>query len=621
MLMPLLSRRLAGLFVLTVSLASASRAQQPRNLGFEVADPRGLPLGWQVIASGYETVLDGTAPFAGRFSLRTRWVDTTRAPDPTRVAATIGEVALGVPAGARIRFSAYIRTENVNSGAARLLGFVRDAQDRPIVNVNGTISPARGTTPWTRYEVIIPVDSANRRVVFGVQHVGDGTAWFDSLSLEIVGGSRLPDVQEMIAAPRPAEDLSRLLSDAELALPPDNPRLAENPAYASWVRANAHPVRSLGANDFSDLRFLAPLLEKKRIVQLGESSHGAAEFSMAKVRLIKYLHEELGYDVMAFESGIYECDHAQRYIARLSAEQLMRQCIFGVWWVDEALPLFEYIKETQKTPRPLRLAGFDMQVMGGSGASRTRPEMFRLLIAPVDSSYARRVYEVDADFAYNFSPRYAAANERRLVPFYDSLAKFLGANAVAMRRSAGADSELVGLARQVALSMVVETRHVGAPAGQARMDPRDSAMADNLDFLLNARYPGKKVMVWAHNYHIQHREGTQAPLSMGRFVAQRHRAELYTIGLFMYRGVSAGNDRSPMVVAQSSAGNLESILHQAPWKYSFVDFSRATREPGSEWMWQPITGLSWGINPERFVPRDEYDGVLFIDRVHPPRYR
>lgn len=613
------SLRCAVLFA--VSFAGVSMSQQPRNLGFEAADFRGLPVGWQVKADGYETMLDPTGPFAGRFSVRTRWKDSTRVPDMTREAATLAELALGVPARSVVRFSAYIRTDRVNSGLARLIAFVRDAQDRAIGTMNVSNVSARGTTAWTRYEVTVPVDSANSRLVFGVQHLGDGTAWFDSLALEIVGGARLTDVQELTLAPRPAEDFSRLLTDPELALPPSSTGVAENPAYASWVQSNAHPVRSLGATDYSDLRFLAPLLEKKRIVQLGESGHGVAEFSLAKVRLIKYLHEELGYDVMAFESGIYECDLAQRHVEGLSAEQLMRQCIFGVWWVDEALPLFEYIKATQQTSHPLRLAGFDMQVMNGSLAPRTRAELFRSLISRVDTAYARRVFEVDAEFAYNFSPQYAAANERRLVPFYDSLAKFLRTKATAIRRAAGADSGLVGLARQVALSMAVEARHIGASAGQSRMDARDSAMADNLDFLLNERYPGKKVIVWAHNYHIQHREGTPGPLSMGRFVAQRHRDELYTIGLFMYRGVSAGNDRSPMVVAPSAAGNLESILHQAPWKYSFVDFSRAKREPGTEWMWQPIIGLSWGMTPERFVPRNEYDAVLFIDLVHPPRYR
>jgi erythromycin esterase-like protein len=37
-----------------------------------------------------------------------------------------------------------------------------------------------------------------------------------------------------------------------------------------------------------------------------------AEFTTAKVRLIKYLHQEMGFDVIAFESGLYECFQADR---------------------------------------------------------------------------------------------------------------------------------------------------------------------------------------------------------------------------------------------------------------------------------------------------------------------
>jgi erythromycin esterase len=108
---------------------------------------------------------------------------------------------------------------------------------------------------------------------------------------------------------------------------------------------------------------------------------------------------------------------------------------------------------------------------------------------------------------------------------------------------------------------------------------------------------------------------------MGTWVAERRRPELYTIGLFMYRGQAAANDRRVYPIRPSLSGSLESILHRAPWRYTFVDFSQVRREAGSEWIWRPITALSWGTTPERLVPRDEYDGVLFIDKVHAPVYR
>jgi len=46
------------------------------------------------------------------------------------------------------------------------------------------------------------------------------------------------------------------------------------------------------------------VLKDKRIVFLGENAHGVSEFTTMKARLIRYLHEELGFDVLAFESNV-----------------------------------------------------------------------------------------------------------------------------------------------------------------------------------------------------------------------------------------------------------------------------------------------------------------------------
>jgi erythromycin esterase len=347
---------------------------------------------------------------------------------------------------------------------------------------------------------------------------------------------------------------------------------------------------------------------------------------MAKVRLIKYLHEELGFDVMAFESSTYECERAQRNVASLSPIELMRGCIFGVWHTAEALPLFEYIKQTQSTKRPLILAGFDEQT--SSASANARPGAFRSLIAPLDSAYARRVFETDSVFLARRAA-IASTDQDRLVAFYDTLATFFQTNRRAIEAAHRDDPNAAVIARQAALSMTFFVRQLASGPNARGTEIRDLGMANNLDFLLNELYPGKKVIVWAHNFHIQHRENTRRAAdttttslrTMGTWVAERHRPELYTIGLFMYRGGAAMNNRSPYAIAQARSGSLESILHRAPWRYSFVDFSQAKRERGSEWIWAPITGFSWGTNPERFVPRDEYDAVLFIDTAHLPNYR
>lgn len=73
---------------------------------------------------------------------------------------------------------------------------------------------------------------------------------------------------------------------------------------------------SIGQDKFSDLDILIPLLADKRIVYLGENSHGVAEFNLVKTRLIQYMHQTLGFNIVAFESGLGDAALGQGRIKR-----------------------------------------------------------------------------------------------------------------------------------------------------------------------------------------------------------------------------------------------------------------------------------------------------------------
>ena len=227
-------------------------------------------------------------------------------------------------------------------------------------------------------------------------------------------------------------------------------------------------------------------------MQLGESGHGVAEFDLAKVRVIEYLHEELGYDVIAFESSVFECDHAQRAVATLSAEQMMGACIFGVWHAAETRSLFEYIKQTQSTARPLVLAGFDSQT--SSYTANARPAFFRQLIARIDTAYARDVFERDSKYLVSFrvvDTTTAQRDRAAKMAFYDSLATWFRTNEQPTTSLLPDDRFAPMIARQTAISMKAFTDQMSH--GPATGTPvRDLAMADNLDFLLAERHSGKE---------------------------------------------------------------------------------------------------------------------------------
>lgn len=101
--------------------------------------------------------------------------------------------------------------------------------------------------------------------------------------------------------------------------------------WTDWLLSNGHALTSISSLTFTDLQFLKPILGERRIVQLGESGHGVAEFNRAKVRLIQFLHQEAGFDVIAFESDLWACFRADGLAKSLSALDFMFSCPYGVW--------------------------------------------------------------------------------------------------------------------------------------------------------------------------------------------------------------------------------------------------------------------------------------------------
>jgi hypothetical protein len=116
-----------------------------------------------------------------------------------------GSFLAGDAAGKTVRFSAWIKTENVRDGYAGLWWNVQgpgEPNKRPILAFdnsqvrfingrpdthNGTIRGATGTTPWTLFELELPVGKTASYIYFGALLSGTGTAWVDAMKIEFDG--------------------------------------------------------------------------------------------------------------------------------------------------------------------------------------------------------------------------------------------------------------------------------------------------------------------------------------------------------------------------------------------------------------------------------------------------
>jgi len=96
----------------------------------------------------------------------------------------VGSFPIAAVAGKQVRFRGYIKTEGITRGYAGLWWRIDGASGLLKLDNMSERGP-RGTTPWTLYEISMPVPADVKNINFGVLHPGDGTAWFDSLQVEI----------------------------------------------------------------------------------------------------------------------------------------------------------------------------------------------------------------------------------------------------------------------------------------------------------------------------------------------------------------------------------------------------------------------------------------------------
>jgi erythromycin esterase len=408
--------------------------------------------------------------------------------------------------------------------------------------------------------------------------------------------------------------------------------------WISWLRENHHALRppaaaSSAQDDYADLQFLKQVIGDRRIVQIGESHHSVAEYGALKTRLIKFLHQEMGFGVLAFESSIYECFAAD--LRQMTPEDSLFATLFSVWAFEDVLPLFAYLKETQSTARPLAFAGFDPQISSSSGVA-TRPDFFQRVIGVLDPGYAREVAQFDAQFIDRIQrdgPPYANQEGDRLVAFYTRLSNYLEVNRDALAELFPGDASPL-MAHRVAWSSIKLVELMRSFANdpndvtlQGHMAIRDSAMADNLTFLANTLHPGKKIIVWAANIHVRHanEQTTWVFPTMGGWLKQRFGGELYTIGLYPNRGTVPGG-RTVFTIDPAEPGTLERLLSDAGAPQLFVDLLSQPANDGTRWMYEPMLSRDASISgpqamlPVLIVPREQYDGLIFIDRVSAPRF-
>lgn len=151
---------------------------------FSLALMGSVPTGWYIAGSNpaeYEAGVDASAAYNNHSSAYLKSKNSA----VDGFGTLMQDFSSDKYAGKRIRFSANVKSEGVQSWAG--LWMRVDKQSTIMAFDNMQDRPITGTKSWQNYAVVLEVSQDATGIFFGALLTGTGSLWLNSVKLEVVG--------------------------------------------------------------------------------------------------------------------------------------------------------------------------------------------------------------------------------------------------------------------------------------------------------------------------------------------------------------------------------------------------------------------------------------------------
>ncbi|HEV7436554.1 MAG TPA: protein-L-isoaspartate(D-aspartate) O-methyltransferase [Pseudorhizobium sp.] len=406
--------------------------------------------------------------------------------------------------------------------------------------------------------------------------------------------------------------------------------------------------------NFEDAAFgrLFDRFAKRRVVLLGEASHGTTEFYRARAAITRHLIAHHSYTIVAVEADWPDAATVDRYVRHKPAverhEPPFRRFPTWMWRNTEVQSLIEWMREHNAGVEAMEArAGFyglDIYNMSGSiGAVLDYLDQ----VDPEAAKVARERYGCLTPWQRNpatygraaLSRGYAECEQAVMEQCQELLRKRLD-----YARDDG-DAFLDAAQNARLIASAERYYRIMYYGGGESWNLRDTHMFETLQHLLEAKGPDAKAIIWAHNSHIGDARftdmgATREELNIGQLCRETFGREAALIGFGTHTGTVAAasdwdGDMEVKRVNPSRPDSYERLCHDAGKNRYLLDLSpgrhealrRRLLEPRLERfigvIYRPDTELwshySQAILPEQFdayVWFDETEAVTPLDAEH-----
>jgi len=221
----------------------------------------------------------------------------------------------------------------------------------------------------------------------------------------------------------------------------------------------------------------------------------------------------------------------------LSGQELLHHTLFRNFRCAEVNGLFEYIKNESKSDHPLIYTGFDNQMSSNYFIKFINPIIKRYDVGLSDSlqhklngyvRWFRAGYHEKPDEFEKEAKTFVETSQRIRNVFVDNQREIVKLDGLTQIQLAIIDKTVENFIQTVQL------KYEDQASGSAH---RDSLMFENLQWILKELYHDKKVIIWAHNAHIEQNPMFENSFKwLGHYLNEYYNEDYYTLGLFAKAG-------------------------------------------------------------------------------------